>query len=62
MTQINSQDGRTDPFGLPRNSANHASLTPLDFLFRTARVYPDATSVIHIQGVRSLLYTVGRFL
>ena len=33
--------------GLPRNEANHAPLTPLSFLERTAQVYPDRTAVIH---------------
>ena len=33
--------------GLERNSANHVALTPLSFLERSARVYPDRTSLIH---------------
>ncbi|MDB5942313.1 MAG: acyl-CoA synthetase, partial [Ramlibacter sp.] len=33
--------------GLPRNEANHAPLTPLSFLERSAEVYPDRTAVIH---------------
>ena len=33
--------------GLPRNEANHAPLTPLSFLERTAQVYPERTAVIH---------------
>ena len=32
---------------LPRNAANHAPLTPLSFLERTAAVYPDRVAVIH---------------
>ena len=40
MTSIFEQD-------LPRNEANHAPLTPLSFLERTAQVYPDRTAVIH---------------
>ena len=32
---------------LDQNPANHAPLTPLSFLERTARVYPDRVSVIH---------------
>jgi fatty-acyl-CoA synthase len=33
--------------GLPRNEANHAPLTPLSFLERSAEVYPDRIAVIH---------------
>ncbi len=40
MTSIFEQD-------LPRNAANHAPLTPLSFLARTAEIYPDRTAVIH---------------
>ena len=40
MTSIFEQD-------LPRNEANHAPLTPLSFLERTAEVYPDRLAVIH---------------
>jgi len=38
-----------DPFeaGLGRREANHAALTPLTFLARTASVYPDKTAVVH---------------
>ncbi len=32
---------------LDRNAANHAALTPLSFLARTAAVFPDRVSVIH---------------
>jgi len=32
---------------LDRNPANHAALTPLSFLERTADIYPDHTAVIH---------------
>jgi fatty-acyl-CoA synthase len=32
---------------LDRNRANHAPLTPLSFLERTAAVYPDKTAVVH---------------
>jgi len=35
---------------LDKNPANHAPLTPLSFIERTASVYPDRVSVIH--GVR----------
>ena len=33
--------------GLDRNRANHAPLTPLSFLVRTAAVYPDRVAVVH---------------
>ena len=33
--------------GLDRNEANHAPLTPLAFLARTAAVYPERTAVVH---------------
>ena len=33
--------------GLDRNRANHAPLTPLSFLVRTAVVYPDRVAVVH---------------
>jgi fatty-acyl-CoA synthase len=33
--------------GLPKTSANHAALSPLTFIERTASVYPDYTAVIH---------------
>jgi fatty-acyl-CoA synthase len=33
--------------GLDRNDANHAPLTPLSFLMRTAAVYPNRVAVVH---------------
>lgn len=33
--------------GLDKNAANHAPLSPLSFLERTADVYPQRPSVIH---------------
>ena len=33
--------------GLDRNPANHAPLTPLSFLLRTAAVYPERAAVVH---------------
>ena len=33
--------------GLDRNRANHVALTPVDFLRRSAEVYPDKPAVIH---------------
>ena len=47
MTQINRAGAGTNPLGLERNAANHTPLTPLDFLARTAQVFPDHTAVIH---------------
>ncbi len=40
---------KTNPFetDLDKNPANHAPLTPLQFIERTAAVYPKRTSVIH---------------
>ena len=32
---------------LPKNAANYAPLTPLSFLERAARVYPDRVSLVH---------------
>ena len=32
---------------LPRNAANHAPLTPLSFLERSAEVYPDRLAIVH---------------
>ncbi len=40
MTAIFDQD-------LPRNAANHAAITPLGFIERTAEVYPDKLAVVH---------------
>lgn len=39
----------TNPFeqDLDRNPANYVPLTPLSFLMRAARVYPDRVSVVH---------------
>ena len=33
--------------GLDRNAANYVPLSPLSFLARSARVYPDRLSLIH---------------
>ena len=33
--------------GLDKNAANYAALTPLNFIERAARVYPDQLSIIH---------------
>jgi fatty-acyl-CoA synthase len=40
--------------GLDRNGANYAPLTPLSFLIRTARVYPERVAVVH--GSKRLTY------
>jgi len=47
MTHINRPGVGGDPLGLERNAANHAPLTPLDFLARSAQVFPDRPAVIH---------------
>ena len=39
--------------GLDRNAANHAPLTPLSFLLRTAAIYPDRPAVVHGSQRRS---------
>ncbi|MBA2056554.1 AMP-binding protein [Psychrobacter cryohalolentis] len=33
--------------GLGKNTANHQPLTPIDFIIRTAQVYPDRTAIIY---------------
>ena len=33
--------------GLGKNSANHQPLTPIDFIIRSAQVYPDRTAIIY---------------
>ena len=45
---------------LTRNKANHAPLTPLDFLLRTAQVYPERTAVIHGQQRTTWAETAAR--
>ena len=32
---------------LPQNSANHAPLSPLPFLQRSAEVHPDRLAIVH---------------
>ncbi len=39
--------GHAYSVGLDKTAANHAALTPLGFLARTASVHPDRTAVIH---------------
>jgi fatty-acyl-CoA synthase len=53
MTRIFEQD-------LPRNEANHAPLTPLSFLERSAEVYPDRIAVVHGELRRSWSQLAGR--
>ncbi len=50
--------------GLDRNPANHQPLTPLSFLKRAARVWPERTAVIHGEMRRSYadLYARARRL
>ena len=48
--------------GLTVNAANHAPLTPLTFLKRTAAVYPNQTAVIHGPIRRSWAETEKRCL
>lgn len=33
--------------GLEKNPANHAAITPIDFIVRTARIYPNQTAIIY---------------
>jgi fatty-acyl-CoA synthase len=46
MTSIFEQD-------LPRNEANHAPISPLSFIERTAQVYPERNAIIHGELRRS---------
>lgn len=46
--------------GLEPTDANHATLTPLDFLVRTASVYPEYPAVIHGQVRRNYRETYER--
>eukprot|EP01035_Chromulina_nebulosa_P057681 gene57681-79036_t len=34
-------------YDLPKNAANHAQLSPLSFLARSADIYPDRLAVVH---------------
>ena len=33
--------------GLGKNAANYQPLTPIDFIIRSAQVYPDKTAIIY---------------
>lgn len=46
--------------GLGKNAANFTSLTPLSFIERTARVFPDRTAVVHGETQRSWTETYQR--
>ncbi|WP_152206302.1 acyl-CoA synthetase [Marinobacter changyiensis] len=46
--------------GLEPNAANHAPLSPLDFIARTASVYPEYPAVIHGNVRRNWRETYGR--
>ena len=46
--------------GLGKNTANFTALTPLSFIERTARVFPDHTAVIHGATKRSWIETYQR--
>ena len=46
--------------GLGKNAANFTPLTPLSFIERTARVFPDYTAVIHGEIRRSWAETYQR--
>ena len=43
-----------DDGDLPRQAANHVPLSPISFLLRAARIYPNRTAVIH--GARRYTY------
>ena len=44
---------------LPRCAANHAPLTPLDFLRRTAEVHPQLPAIVHGTGAHAANQTWG---
>jgi len=46
--------------GLERNAANHAPLTPLSFIERSAAVYPDRIAIIHDDLRRTWRETYAR--
>tara|TARA_Y100000588_G_scaffold344362_1_gene390549 strand:+ start:694 stop:2331 length:1638 start_codon:yes stop_codon:yes gene_type:complete len=46
--------------GLGKNTANFTPLTPLSFIERTARVFPDHTAVVHGDTKRSWIETYQR--
>ena len=46
--------------GLGKNAANFTPLTPLSFIERTARVFPDRKAVVHSETQRSWIETYHR--
>jgi len=50
MTSIYDQD-------LPRVPANHAALSPLSYLERSAEVYPERLAIVHGQGAQAFRQT-----
>lgn len=47
-------------YGLDKNSANFAAMSPLSFIERSAWVYPDHPAVVHQQTRRTWLQTYNR--
>ena len=45
---------------LPKNAANYAALTPVDFMRRAADVYPDRLAVVHGKIRRTWAQTYAR--
>ncbi|WP_442597791.1 acyl-CoA synthetase [Parapusillimonas sp. JC17] len=43
--------------GLPQTPANHAAITPLSFIERSAAVYPDRLAIVHGSGSQALRRT-----
>jgi len=60
MTNASAQQPGDGDCPLPQNEANHAPLSPLSFLARSAEVYPDATATIHGEQRRSWADTYTR--
>src|SRR3712207_544062 len=54
LTGLRRKGAMRDHETLPRLPANHVPLTPLSFLLRSARVYPDKVAAIH--GARRFTY------
>ena len=41
------REGNASAFDMPQTAANHAALSPLSFLERTAGIYPEGVAVVH---------------
>jgi fatty-acyl-CoA synthase len=41
------REGNASAFDMPQTAANHAALSPLSFLARTAGIYPEGVAVVH---------------